>query len=381
MKIAIVHSYYASRQPSGENLVVDAQARLLESAGHEVEVLAARTDELESEPWYRIRSAINVATGFGPSPAARLTEFAPDVVHVHNLFPNWGTNWLNEWRGPVVATVHNFRPVCAAGTLFRDGQMCTLCPESGSVNAIRNACYRGSRIASVPLALQSWRGATGDAVLRRADRVVVLSERARDLYEGFGVSASRMSIVPNFVESAGFVPDQPAGQEWVYIGRLSKEKGVLSMIRHWPDDEVLTIYGDGPLRADVERLSDERGSINYCGPLLRHDVPGVLARARGLVFPSECAEGLPTVYIEALAAGRPVLARSGNSAADDVARAQTGIVFERAQDIKVALREIAEHPIDSADVRARYETAFTSWVWLDAMLEIYRGAVREGAGE
>ena len=107
MRVAIVHSYYSSRQPSGENVVVDAQAAALTEAGHDVHVVARRTDEEERRSLHSVRAAWTVATGVGADPTDELRAFRPDVVHVHNLFPNFGTSWLARWAGPVVATLRD----------------------------------------------------------------------------------------------------------------------------------------------------------------------------------------------------------------------------------------------------------------------------------
>src|SRR3954451_274021 len=121
LRIALVHSYFSSRVPSGENRAVDAQAAALRQAGHVVEVVAQYTDERLRRLTYPVEAALTVATGRGPSPLPELERFTPDLVHVHGLFPNFGKHWLTHWQGPVVATMHNYRPLCPAATLFRDG--------------------------------------------------------------------------------------------------------------------------------------------------------------------------------------------------------------------------------------------------------------------
>ena len=62
LRIAVMHSVYSSRQPSGENVVVEQEARALSRAGHEVAVFASRT-ELEGSPFYASRTFLRVATG------------------------------------------------------------------------------------------------------------------------------------------------------------------------------------------------------------------------------------------------------------------------------------------------------------------------------
>ena len=156
-RIAIVHSFYSSRVPSGENTVVETQLRALLRGGHKVELFAAHTDELEQRPLYRLSSSLRVSLGVGRSPLPELEDFAPEVIHVHNLFPNWGSRWVGSLETPFVATLHNFRTICANGLLFRDDSVCTLCPDGNSRSAVRYACYRDSRIATAPLAFATRR--------------------------------------------------------------------------------------------------------------------------------------------------------------------------------------------------------------------------------
>jgi len=376
MKVAIVHSYYSSRQPSGENVVVDAQASALQDRGLDIMVIAARTDELESRRGYQVRAAVNVATGGGLSPVEQLTKFRPDIVHVHNLFPNWGTRWLRDWSGPLVATVHNFRPVCAAGTLFRDGEMCTLCPDTGSMNAVEHACYRGSRSATIPLALRTRGGVRRDILLSRADQVVVLSPRVRELYVSFGLPAERIEVIPNFVDDAGFQPGLAPGLEWAYIGRLTEEKGVRGLTENWPEGAVLNIFGDGPLRLAVEAAAAEKPGVHYHGPISRDDVPVVLGRARGLIFPSECTEGFPTVYAEALAAGRTVVARTGNSVADDLQASGLGATYGGWSGFPGALAAAdASARVDGRAARIRYESNYSREKVTDKIITMYESAI------
>lgn len=376
MKVAIVHSYYSTKEPSGENAVVQAQVELLETRGLDVRVIAAATDDQRGRVGYAAGAAYRVATGYGNSPMKALKAFGPDIVHVHNLFPNWSSAWLKDWKGPLVATLHNFRPVCSAATLFRDGKTCTLCPDSSSVNAVRYACYRDSRLATLPLSISTRGGATRNALLNRADRLIVLSQRAETLYARFGVDSEKLVRIPNFVPDVGYSPLVQPGKHWVYIGRLTQEKGLMSLLKHWPEDEELHIYGDGPLRTDIEKYLGS--SIQYRGLLPPQSVPGILEGSAGLVFPSEWAEGLPLIYLEALASGRAVVAKSGNSAADDILTSGAGAVFEDWGLFSLSLNEVR----DKADhmrllARRHYEEAFVDEIWFDSMMRLYESVSEE----
>ncbi|HEY6795145.1 MAG TPA: glycosyltransferase, partial [Kineosporiaceae bacterium] len=233
MRVCVVHSYYSSSQPSGENTVVDLQVRTLRRLGHEVHLIAYRTDDLSRSRTYPLTSATRVATGRGGSPLRQLERLAPDVVHVHNLFPNVGAGWLTACPYPLVMTLHNFRSVCAAATLYRDGHSCRECLDQGPHRSVVHGCYRGSRTATVPLWLGT-RVPRRDALLTAPDILITLSAQARAIYEPL-VGQKPVECLPNPVESATqaqlTLPDDAC---WLYAGRLTPEKGVLDLLAAWP---------------------------------------------------------------------------------------------------------------------------------------------------
>lgn len=377
MKIAVLHSFYSGKTPSGENTVVSMQVDALRRAGHEVALVSVHTDDLSSQKLYALRTAWNVAVGSGVDPLGQLRHFAPDVVHVHNLFPNYSTKWLKEWPGPIVTTVHNYRPVCAAGTLFRDGRMCIECPTKSQVHAVVHGCYRNSRVASIPLAIRNFAGVNADPLLSRSAAVVFLSERSRRQYEDFGYSPTRPFVVPNFVE-AGEGKSTASDRRWIFIGRLSDEKGILPLLSSWPDGVGLDIYGDGPLQNEVSKLAV--GDISWHGSVARDRVLDILPGKHGLIIPSVCAEQFPTVYPEALAAGLPVVAKAGNSAADDIMSSAVGHVFDEWTDVPHSL-SLVDQNRSTLGPRARkhFVEHFTERQWVDSITAIYNAVGERGS--
>lgn len=379
MKIAIVHSFYRSG-PSGENLAVQMQANALAEAGHEVQVISRSTDDFINHPWYSLASGLTVATGLGPSPLPEINGFDPDIVHVHNLFPNWGDHWLEKLNKPLVATFHNFRPFCAAGTLNLNGAFCDRCPTQGSFNAVKNSCYGDSHLRSVPLAIAT-RKRTGNALLERADQLIFLSPLARDTYAKYAGESisSRSVIVPNFVnppEPASARPDLTPNS-WIFVGRLSKEKGVLPLIEHWPTSEKLEIVGDGPQKQEIENAIRGRANITFSGPLNNFQVLDALRRSKGLVFPSVCLESAPSlVYLEALSIGVPVVALAGNAVAEDIGASNTGVVFDSLERLPEALKE-AELSRETLvlEGRERFSARFSVESWIQSISETYERAI------
>jgi glycosyltransferase involved in cell wall biosynthesis len=368
LRVAVVHGYYSNRMPSGENVVVDLQVAALRAAGHTVEVFARHQEEVERARTYPVQATLRAATGHGYDPADAIDAFGPDVVHVHNLFPNFGRTWVRRYAGRLVATLHNYRPICPAATLYRDGAGCTLCPDGRSARpAVRYACYKDSRIATVPVALGTRFAA--DPLLAAADRVVTLNDDMRGHYEAVGVPAERLVTVPNFVSDAG-VPGRHGGGFWLFVGRFSEEKGILPLVRRWPEGHRLLLVGSGPLE-DAIRSAGVAG-VELLGQVPNAEVRRLLGEATGLVFPSLWPEGLPTIYLEALAAGTPVLASPESIVGSLVADEGTGLVSTGAVADDLA-RAAAAFPSLQERCRASYEARYTESAWVAAIERVYRG--------
>jgi len=375
MKIAVAHSFYASGQPSGENVVVRDQVRALRTAGHDVELFAAHTDELARDPTYPLRAAARVASGRGHNPLARLRAYGPDIVHVHNLFPNFGRSWVREWRGPLVATLHNFRPLCAAATLYREGAVCTRCLDGERWAGMRHGCYRGSRVATFPLSWAGRHGAAADPLLARADRLIVLSALSSRTYVRAGVPHQRLALVPNFVPGPRHEEAPVHNGRWLVAARLTAEKGVLELLRQWPEDQPLDVAGDGELLAACKAAAPS--SVRFLGQLDRDDLRSRMPSWRGLVFSSRWYEGMPTVYIEGLAAGLPVIAFEGSAVAEAVRDNGTGFVAQWDEPLDRLLAEAdATFPELRAHCRHVYANHFTEGAWTTRIGRTYEEAAR-----
>lgn len=367
LRIAVVHSFYSSKRPSGENVVVGLQVEALRRAGHTVEVFARHTDELESNPLFPVVAGLTVATGRGPSPRKEIERFGADVVHVHNLFPNFGRTWVRKLSMPLVATLHNYRPLCPDGGLFRDGGDCSLCPDSGSArHAVTYRCYKGSLAATLPVALGTH--FANDPLLASATRIVTLNDDMRHRYASVGVPLDRLTTVPNFVPSSG-EPGRHDGDYWLFVGRLSEEKGIARLVDGWPAGPKLKVVGSGPLEDELARTSGT--NIEFLGQLPNAEVTRMLREAKGLFFPSLWGEGLPTVYLEALAAGLPVVARPESIVGSLVQVEGTGFVSagDTPGDID---RAEALFPSLYAHCRAQFEAHYTEQAWVETMVSLYR---------
>ena len=369
-RVSVVHSFYSSRQTSGENRAVRQQVDALTRAGYSVTLVEEHTDEREPGRLYALDAALTVASGRGHDPTSRLLASQPDLVLVHNLFPNFGRRWAARWPGAIVAVMHNYRTLCAAGTLFRDGRICTECLDArSSLPAVRHRCYRGSVVATAPLAVGT--KFDKDPLLSRADRIVTLSPVMRGVFERAGVAPERLDVVPSFIADPG--PAGPGGDSWLYVGRLTAEKGIAAVVEEWPADRQLLVVGAGPLRHHLESLA--RTNVTLLGELPSAEVAALMGHARGLVFPSRWYEGSPMVYVEALAAGTPVLAWEPSTVAAQVRSDGTGLVVN---DLSEALTTADETFGDLRQhCRQTFEQRYSEAAWQAAMGDVFRRALVE----
>lgn len=370
MRVAVVHSFYRESAPSGENQVVRDQVELLRQAGHEVCLISRHSDIEMRKPLYGLRSSVRVATGWGDDPIQELEAFDPDLVHIHNLFPNFGTSWLERWRGPIVATMHNFRTLCSNGFLYRNGDTCFECRFGNPWPGIKHGCYRDSVVATIPVAMSISRTGHMNTLLKRADTVICLSKVSADIFASTGISSQRLTVIPNPLQD----PKQDLrsdGQRWLYSGRLSEEKGVAQLVRNWPEEaEPLDVVGQGPLLSEIETFRPF--NVHVLGPLDRNELLGRMPHYRGLVVPSRWIEVQPTVVTEALACGLPVIAYAGNSAAALVTGLNVGTVYDSNTRLSWALTEaIAGGTQLRRHCRETYEKVFSAEKWQLAIRQTY----------
>jgi len=121
-----------------------------------------------------------------------------------------------------------------------------------------------------------------------------------------------------------------------YIGRMSREKGVLNLVKAIPSvcsqmsKVEFLLGGGGPLLEQVEKeltglIAQDQAKVLDWIP--HNELPGYLNQMKLLVLPSHY-EGLPTIVLEAMACGTPVLATRVGAVPDIIADGKTGFIME-----------------------------------------------------
>jgi glycosyltransferase involved in cell wall biosynthesis len=384
VKVVIAHNRYREAIPSGENVIVDTEIAQLSAAGVEVLPFERSSDSIGDLPLAQ-KALLPLSPIYGRAAqqdlSALLEGARPDVLHLHNPYPllsPWVVRTAHAHGVPVVQTVHNYRQVCSSGLYFRDGHNCHDC--RGKVfgwPAVVHKCYRGSSAQS---ALMATALAVHRGTWKSVDTYIALTDRIAAHLADYGIPADRIVIRPNGLPDPG--EPAPLGEGFLYAARLSPEKGLGLLLDAWrrhPDGALgpLSIAGDGELRPLAERAAAERSDVTYLGVLDRAQMAAARRAAAVVVAVPTWDDVLPTVILEAMAAGRPVLATEVGGipyllGVDRAPKAAGWMVKPDPESLAAAL-PIArtDAPGVAAAARDRYNTAFHPDVLTRQLVEIY----------
>ena len=384
MKILLIHNHY--QQAGGEDSVLAAEARLLAHHGHEVQLWSVDNKDLPGG----LRGKIEVAlsTRYSQSSKAiatdKLRAFQPDVVHVHNFFPQISPSIYDACHDagvPVVQTLHNYRLICPGALLMRDGHICEQCITGSPYRAALYGCYRDSKLGSLVVADMVAYHRRRGTWQRKVDRFIALTEFAKRKFVQAGFPEGKISVKPNFVAASSSGGETArAGDFALFVGRLSREKGIATLAQAWPllDGRLqLKVAGTGDLSQSIQGMAD----VTCLGHQSAEAVAGLMRQAAFLVMPSEWYEGFPMVLVEAFANGLPVLASRLGGMAEIVKDGETGLLFEPAnpQDLAAKAQWLIEHPDErrrlGENARAAYLANYTPERNYQQLLAVYEAAV------
>lgn len=405
MKVAVVAHEFSSA--GGAEKAACAHVELLRNAGHEVVLigdfsswrtdlpglqtrgiaLRRYTDLGTLNPWARLRIA--AAGMFSPSVAVRVARFLererPDVVHLHKvkrLSPALfvALRWA---RVRVVATHHDHALTCLnSSRVLGNGKPCPLdrCRPGFAIGA---RCVGGSHALTAYAAIEFGLRRHVVRDLEVVERHAFPSQFLLDRTTGSGLRI-KSHIVPNFAEDPAvdaWAVDAGGPPRVLYFGRLSEEKGVAllpEIARQLPGVRV-RVVGDGPMRAwlDERARMEPRSGLEVVGPVWGPVLHDEVHRATVVVLPSVCQENAPLAAIEAMAAGRPIVAARVGGLPELVADGRTGLLHTPG-DAADAARQVARVLADPLlarrlgdAARAAFEARHTAARHLERTLELY----------
>jgi glycosyltransferase involved in cell wall biosynthesis len=334
MRILMVNSHLIPR--GGDWAYISTLSHTLREHGHEVLLYGLAVDgaqstiprnELLPEVDFKadfirpsLRGAVRVVSRTVYSFEAKrsmlkvLKKYRPDVVHLNNIhhFLTPSVVWaMVAERTPVVWTLHDYTIVCPDTTMRSKGRVCQSCLPGRFYHCVAQRCKRGSVLASGLAAAEAYCHHMMK-VYDRVFRYIAPSAFLRNKFLEAGFSENRIVHIANPLPYGSPLSEHRATGSGLFIGRLSEEKGLWTLMQALVElpDTGFDIVGDGPLRPDLEKLCQERSlrHVRFHGKLNPVVAAEITGKCRFVVVPSEWFENCPYAVLEAMQAGKPVIA-------------------------------------------------------------------------
>ena len=345
MRILIANKFYYNR--GGDCIASMALEKLLKDKGHDVAFFSmqyAQNFESEWESYFPSEVCFQTSGWKGKAKAltrilsskevrrkftSLLDQFKPDVVHLNNIHSQLSPiigEIAHRRNIKVVWTMHDYKLICPNYKCLHNGKVCSLCvKDRNPIHVLKTKCMKGSFAASTMAYLEAlvW---NANRLERNTDCFIAPSHFLADLMIKGGFPSDKINVVPNFInhELPSGLPEKE--DYYVYIGRLSEEKGLhtlLQVAESLPYE--LHIVGDGPLKGMLPNCSSH---IQFLGFKNWNQLVPIAQKAKFLVVPSEWYEVIGLSNIEAQCLGTPVLGADIGGIPETIDVPSCGMLFE-----------------------------------------------------
>ncbi|MFA5362079.1 MAG: glycosyltransferase [Candidatus Omnitrophota bacterium] len=353
MKILQAHKFFYLN--GGADRVFFDTSALLEKNGHKVLYFSMKHPDNFACPFDRyfvsqsayenntLKNRISNAVNIIYSPEARrkmdilLSEHKPDIAHLHNIYHQLSPSILHSLtrrKVPVVMTLHDYKMVCPSYSMLNKGKPCEACKGGAYQHCFLNACVKNSRNRSFLLTAEMFLHHKIMRIYNLVDIFISPSLFLKNKLEEMGFKGKIVHL-PNFVETGKANPVYGGdGKTIVYLGRLSPEKGLLTLldaVKGLPGIS-LNMLGGGPMKPLLEEKIKKENIANafLLGYKSGAELQAEVEKAMFVVLPSECYENNPRCILEAFAQGKPVIGSNIGGIPELIKENVTGMTFKPA---------------------------------------------------
>ncbi|MEJ0106383.1 MAG: glycosyltransferase family 4 protein [Bacteroidota bacterium] len=362
MKVLQINKYHYVR--GGSDSVYFNTTRLLQLKGHQVIHFAMDYPEnefsvnsvffAENKDFTKnsfAKNIVNLPSFFYNRDAAEkltklIIEEKPDIAHLHIFYGSLTSSILkvlNEHRVPAVVSVHDYKFICPDYLLLNGkNEICEKCGGKNYYHAVLNNCIKKSRAYSTFFALESYYRDTFYPLDKMFKRLIFVSNFSLEIHNKYKPELKSISThLYNFdpdLETKKF--NQVKGDYFLFFGRLSKEKGLRTLVKAFSGlpGINLKVAGTGD---ELEFLKEASASnIEFLGFVKGEPLKELISNASFIIVPSEWYENNPMTIIESYSLGKPVIAARIGGIPEIVVDKVTGYLYESAD--AGALKEVVE---------------------------------------
>lgn len=389
MKILIANKFYYYR--GGDCTVSISLEKLLKEKGHDVAFFSMQHPSNLPSEWNQYfptqvdfssaglkEKLIAVRRPFYSNEIKNkftklIDEFQPDVIHLNNIHSQ-----LSPYIGEiahkkgikVVWTLHDYKLICPTYSCLRNGEACELCIQGSAFNVLYHKCMKQSFPASLLAYMESlvW---SKKKLITNTDIFIAPSLFMKQMMVKGGFPDSKIKVLPNFTNRDYPLHSFEKENYYCYIGRLSKEKGLKTLIKAASDlPYKLVIIGTGPLEKD---LPHNNKNIKFVGFKNWAEISTIVSHAKFSVLPSECYENNPLSVIESLCLGTPTLGANIGGIPEVIFSSKCGILFKTGSvvDLKEKIQTMFNSQFDYQTISSLAKEKFSQENFYNGILNIY----------
>ena len=317
-----------------------------------------------------------------------LKQFHPDLAHAHNIYGRLTSSvldLLSKYEIPIVMTLHDYKILCPNYKMLCDDKICEACQSKYFYISIKKKCHKNSFFASTINALESYLCHWLGKYSKNVKFFITPSMFMKNKFIQYGWTKDQIIYLPNFIRLSSFKARFNPGKYFLYLGRLSSEKGILTLIRAFmmlKDTRArLLVVGRGPIRNALEKEASKDPRICFKGYLSGDILKETTQNALAVTAPSEWYENAPISILESFAYGKPVIGSRIGGIPEMIDDGINGFLFEsgNAIDLKNKLelilgisdKEIGEM---GKAARQKVELQYNAELHYERLMDVYRKA-------
>ena len=320
-----------------------------------------------------------------------IKDFKPDIIHAHNVYNQISPAIFKDCSVPVVLTAHDYKAVCPNYSLFVDGEACERCLDGSFSNCIKQRCCHGSLLSSSLASFSSMRHRSQKTYERDYAHIISPSGFLKSKLVKGGLPEPSITVVHNFTTLPEKVVEP--GTSILYIGRLSKEKGIDTLIEAYSklDESVrpeLRIAGEGPMKEKLTKLCEDlKIPVTWLGRISPKEVREELNSCGLTVVPSLWYENCSMAIMESLGYGRATVVSSSGGNPELVTPDVEGVVFQAgdSDSLAASLQKIVSQEgllkEMSLKARARAEKQFSETIHMKNLLDVYESVLTKSSSK
>lgn len=321
-----------------------------------------------------------------------INQVKPDLIHIHNRNVLSPSIFDVCAEIPTVTTIHDASFICPNGKLmFKNNQYCKnlYCQKKNLIPCIMNKCVNNSIEASIRRALLTY---IYFLKTKNINKFITPSNALKQiiLKAKVGINNKNIVTVNNFLTENELktVPNYYNKNYFLYIGRLSNEKGVhylLQAMRDLPKTIKLKIVGSGPEENNLKKYSKENNldNIEFLGFKNREEITDIYQNCISTILPCNWFEIFGMTNIESFINGKPVIASNIGGIPEIVEDNINGLLFEpgNIEELKNCILKYWNNPeLSVQHGKNGYQKAITQYTedkYYNELIKIYEEVLNE----